>query len=83
MRIQVLGTGCPKCRETLARVERAAEEAGVDATLEKIEEIREIVAFGVLATPAVAIDGKVVLSGRLPQIDELVELLVSRRRAAS
>lgn len=77
MKIQVLGTGCPKCRETVARVERAVRETGVDATVEKVEKIQDIVAFGILATPAVAVDGTVRISGRLPTVEEVKDLITS------
>lgn len=75
MRIQVLGTGCPKCRETLARVREAANALGVAAKIEKVEDIRDIIAFGIVATPAIAIDGVVKISGRLATIEEITEIL--------
>ena len=75
MRIQVLGTGCPKCRETIARVRRAVEALGVAAEIEKVEKIQDIMAFGIVATPAVAIDGAVKISGKLPTIEEITEIL--------
>ena len=75
MRIQVLGTGCPKCRETVARVRQAVEALGVAAEIEKIEKIQDIMAFGIVATPAVAIDGAVKISGKLPTIEEIKEIL--------
>lgn len=77
MRIEVLGTGCPKCRETLARVRRAREALGIRAEIHKVEDIRGIMAFGIVATPAVAIDGTVRISGKVPTIEELTELLGS------
>jgi len=75
LRIQVLGTGCPKCRETLARVREAANALGVAAKIEKVEDIRDIIAFGIVATPAIAIDGVVKISGRLATIEEITEIL--------
>jgi small redox-active disulfide protein 2 len=77
VRIQVLGTGCPKCRETLARVREAAAVLGVDPEIEKVERIQDIMAFGIIATPAVAVDGVVKLSGKLPTVEEIVEVLRS------
>ncbi len=75
MKISILGTGCAKCRQTAEVVRQAVMEAGVDATVYKVEEIREIMKFRVLTTPAVAIDGKVVISGRVPTIEEVKSLL--------
>jgi small redox-active disulfide protein 2 len=75
VRIQVLGTGCPKCRETLARVREAAEALGVDAEIEKVEKIQDIIAFGIVATPAVAIDGVVKIAGRLATVEEIEEIM--------
>ena len=66
MRIQVLGTGCPKCRETLARVRQALDALGIGAEVEKVESIQDIAAFGIVATPAVAIDGAVRISRGSP-----------------
>jgi small redox-active disulfide protein 2 len=77
LRIQVLGTGCPKCRETLARVRQAADDLGVDAEIEKVEKIQDIMAFGIVATPAVAVDGVVKVAGRLATVDEIKEILKS------
>jgi small redox-active disulfide protein 2 len=79
MRVQVLGTGCPKCRETLARVREAAEALGVDAEIEKVERIQDIVAFGIVATPAVAIDGVVRVAGRLATVEEIKEVMRNAR----
>lgn len=75
MKIQVLGTGCPKCRKLEEMVRKAAEELNLDYSLEKVSQINEIVAMGVMSTPALAVDGKVVLSGRLPGEAELREML--------
>lgn len=75
MKISILGTGCAKCRQTAEVVRQAILEAGVDATVYKVEEIREIMKFKVMMTPAVAIDDKVVISGRVPTIEEVKSLL--------
>ena len=71
----MLGTGCPKCRETIARVRQAVDALGVTAEIEKVEKIQDIMAFGIVATPAVAIDGAVRISGRLPTVEEITEIL--------
>ncbi len=75
MKIAVLGMGCDNCRRTYDAVRQAVAQAGVDATVQKVEDIREIVALKVLKTPAVAIDGKVRISGRVPSVAEIRALL--------
>ncbi len=75
MKIAVLGTGCPKCKQTAEVVRQAVEQAGVPATMEKVEDIREIMKYRVMMTPAVAVDGQVKISGRVPTVDEVKALL--------
>ncbi len=70
-RVQVLGTGCPKCQQTAANAKQAAEAAGVQIELEKVEKPADIAKFGVMFTPALAIDGEVKVSGRIPTVDEI------------
>jgi small redox-active disulfide protein 2 len=78
MNIQVLGTGCPKCK-TLEKITReVVAEAGIDANISKVEDIVEIMAFNILTTPALVVDGKVVLKGRIPSKSELKEILTSK-----
>ncbi len=74
-KIEVLGAGCPKCKQTIKIMEIAIREFGVDAAIEKVQDINEIISRGVVATPAVAIDGKLVLSGKIPTLDEAKALL--------
>ena len=69
--IKVLGTGCANCRATVQRIEQAAKELGASITLEKVEEIQDIMAYGVLATPGVVVDGKVVHSGGVPAREKI------------
>lgn len=75
MKIAILGTGCPKCKQTAETVRRAVEQAGIDATIYKVEDIREIMKFKVMTTPAVAVDGQVRISGKVPTVDEVKALL--------
>ena len=75
MKIQILGTGCPKCRKTAENAEEAVRELGVEATVEKVEKIAEIMKFGVMLTPAVAIDGEVKVSGKAPSVAEIKSLI--------
>ncbi|MGC9795432.1 thioredoxin family protein [Fervidobacterium riparium] len=74
-KVEVLGSGCPKCKQTLKIIETAIQELGINAVVEKVQDINEIISRGVAATPAVAIDGKVVLSGKIPTLDEAKALL--------
>ncbi|MGE5247899.1 MAG: thioredoxin family protein [Verrucomicrobiota bacterium] len=77
MRIAILGTGCPKCNETAKVVREAVEQAQVSATIEKVQDIQEIMKYRVMMTPAVAIDGQVKISGKVPTVDEVRALLGS------
>ena len=64
--VQVLGTGCAKCRATAQLLETVAREKGVDIRLEKVEEPQDIMRFGIMSTPGVVIDGQVVHAGGVP-----------------
>jgi small redox-active disulfide protein 2 len=75
VRIQVLGTGCAKCKQLTANAERAVAELGLAASVEKVEDLREIMRLGVMTTPALAVDGKVRAAGRLLTTDEVKALL--------
>ena len=75
MDIAILGTGCAKCRQTADAVRTAVERAGVEATIRKVEDIREIKTFKVMTTPAVAVDGQVRISGKVPTVDEIMAIL--------
>jgi small redox-active disulfide protein 2 len=75
MKIQVLGTGCPKCNKTYENVQQAVSEAGVEAEVEKVEDIKSIMEFNVMMTPAVAIDGEVKVSGKVPSVEEIKGLI--------
>lgn len=76
MKIQILGTGCPKCKMLAANTKQAVEELGLDAEIEKIEDIREIMKFNILTTPGLAIDGNVKSAGRVLSADEIKKLVV-------
>jgi len=73
--IQVLGTGCAKCTKLKENAEAAVKELGVDATVEKIEDINVITGFGVMMTPALAIDGEVKMVGKVASPEQIKELL--------
>lgn len=75
MKIQILGTGCARCKTLYANAEAAAKAAGVDAEIEKVEDIQEIIKFGVMMTPALAIDGKVRVVGKVASVEEIRKML--------
>lgn len=75
MDIKVLGTGCSKCKNLESLTHEAVKIAGVNASVSKVEDILEIMKYGIMATPALVIDGKVVIKGRLPALQEIVNLI--------
>ena len=75
MLIQILGTGCPKCKALEANARQAIEAAGIDATIEKITNIDEIMEMGVMMTPALAIDGEVKSAGKLLNKDQILSFV--------
>ena len=77
MEIKVLGPGCANCKRLFQEAERAVAQSGVAATLTKVESMGEIVSFGILRTPGLVIDGKVVASGRIPLAPEIVTMITS------
>lgn len=81
-KIEILGPGCTRCKETYRVVQHVVEQAGLQVEVIKDESIERMVALGLMATPGVAIDGKVVVSGRIPRAEELRQIfgLVPERR---
>ena len=75
MKIQILGTGCPKCKQLVANVEQVVKESGVEAEVEKVTDLQEIMKFGVMMTPGLAIDGEVKSVGKVLSPEQIVELL--------
>lgn len=75
MTIKVLGSGCCNCKKLLKHVEIAVKELGVNATIEKVEDLKDIVAHGVMKTPALIIDNKIKASGRIPKVSEIKKYL--------
>ena len=75
MNVKVLGPGCQNCQSLELHVQKAAKQLGVDVELEKVERTKDIVSFGVMKTPALVIDGKVVSSGKVLTVDQVKELL--------
>lgn len=74
-KIQVLGTGCPKCKRLAENVEAAAKELGIEYTLEKVTQINDIIKMGVMVTPALAVDGVIKVVGKVPAAAEIKALL--------
>jgi small redox-active disulfide protein 2 len=74
-KLQILGTGCPKCKKLLEAVHQVVKDFGIDAEVTKVEDINEIMKFGVMMTPAFAVDGEVKVTGRIPKPDELRKLI--------
>jgi small redox-active disulfide protein 2 len=77
MIIQVLGTGCAKCKTLYELVNKAVQETGVEAMVEKVEDIQQIMAFNVLMLPGLVIDGYVKVAGRVPSMEEIKKLIAA------
>ena len=80
--IQVLGTGCPKCKKLEENAKLAAEQVGLECEILKVTDINVIVSMGVMMTPGLAIDGQVKFSGRVPSIDELKQILLNQEQTS-
>lgn len=77
MDIKVLGTGCANCKNTLALIEQVSKAKGVPVTLTKVEDLRDIMGYGVMSTPGVVINGRVVHAGGVPSRDKVVQWLAA------
>lgn len=75
MKLAVLGTGCSRCKTLMGRVQEAVADLGIQAEIEKVEDVEQIVAYGVMSTPALAREGSVLFAGRVPTVREIKELL--------
>lgn len=75
MKISILGTGCPKCHKLEELVRKVVKDNNIQADVEKVSEIKKIMEFNVMMTPALAVDGKVVLAGKVPSENEIKKLL--------
>ena len=71
MKVEILGTGCPKCKKTLANAAEAVQALGIQAEMVKVEKIDDIMGYGVMVTPALAMDGEVKVAGRIPKVEEI------------
>ena len=75
-KIQILGTGCPKCKKLAENAEAAAKALGIEYEVEKITNINDIMKFGVMMTPALAVDGQVKVIGKVAGSDEIKQMLI-------
>jgi small redox-active disulfide protein 2 len=74
-KIQILGTGCAKCKKLAEQAEQAAKELDIEYELEKVTKISDIMEFGVMVTPALVVEGKVKVAGKVPTIEQLKEMI--------
>ena len=74
--LQILGTGCPKCKKLTENAEAAAKELGIEHEIEKVADINEMMKFGVMMTPALVVDGEVKVVGKVPPPDEIKQMLI-------
>ena len=74
-KIQILGTGCPKCKKLAENAEAAAKQLEIEFEIEKVSDINEMMKFGVMMTPALVVDGEVKTVGKVPSPDEIVKML--------
>jgi small redox-active disulfide protein 2 len=74
-KLQILGTGCPKCKKLAENAELAAKDLGIEYEVQKVSDINEIMQFGVMTTPALAVDGQVKVVGKVPSVEDVKKLL--------
>lgn len=75
MKIEILGPGCPKCRKLEELAREAAGEIGLECRIDKVEDIQKIMAYGVMMTPALVVDGKVKVVGRVPSLADIIAMI--------
>ena len=74
-KVQILGTGCPKCKKLFEAAQQAVKDLGIEAEVTKVEDINEIMKFNVMMTPALAVDGEVKVVGRVPHPEEIRKMI--------
>ncbi|MDZ7860354.1 MAG: thioredoxin family protein [Candidatus Krumholzibacteriota bacterium] len=74
-KLQILGTGCPKCKKLTELTEQASKELGIEYEIEKVTDINDIMNFGVMMTPGLAVDGEVKVAGKIPNVEEIKKML--------
>jgi len=80
MKIEILGTGCSKCQKLEANAKKAVAELGLEVQVEKVSDLKDIMAYGVMSTPALVIDGEVKVAGKVPDVAEIGELISAASR---
>ena len=80
MEIKVLGTGCPKCKQLEASVKKVVADLDFDAKVEKVDDIMKIMEYGIMTTPGLVIDNKVVVSGRIPSEQEIAAFILKAEK---
>ncbi|MFH1624667.1 MAG: thioredoxin family protein [Pseudomonadota bacterium] len=75
MKIEILGTGCPKCKKLLANTEEAVNTLGIGADVTKVEDLKEIMKYGVMITPALVVDGQVKSAGKVLSVEDLKKII--------
>lgn len=75
-KLQILGTGCPKCKKLAEVTEQVAKTLGIEYELTKVTDITEIMQFGIMMTPALVVDGEVKVTGRVPRPDEIKAMII-------
>lgn len=75
MKLEILGTGCPKCAKLAEHADAAAKELGLDYELKKVTDLNEIMGFGVMITPALVVDGEVKVAGKVPSVEDIKGML--------
>lgn len=76
IKLQILGTGCPKCKKLTELAEQAAKELGIEYEIEKVTDINDIMEYGIMITPGLAVDGEVKVAGKIPNVEEIKKMLV-------
>ena len=79
MKIEILGTGCPKCKKLAELTEEAVNELGVSAKINKVTDINKIIDYGVMVTPALVIDGDVKVAGKIPSKQEITDWIEEKK----
>jgi small redox-active disulfide protein 2 len=75
MKLEILGTGCPKCMKLEELTRKAASELGIEAEVTKVKDIKEIMSYGVMITPALVVDGEVKVAGKVPSVEEIKKMI--------
>ena len=79
MKLEILGSGCPKCKKLAEIVKESVEESGIQAEIVKVDKINEILSYNVMMTPALVIDGKVKSAGKIPSKDEIIKWISGKK----